>query len=117
MLERVDELYEDDKANLGILRIQDSDDHLAPNALNFPAIFSVASMSPTAVTWKAVTRSCTRLHLAWEPALSLNYHAWMLPAFAWVRKADFYIPANSDCASESQLFSVHTSKAAKRSLL
>lgn len=50
MLERVDELYEDDKANLGILRIQDSDDHLAPNALNFPAIFSVASMSPTAVT-------------------------------------------------------------------
>lgn len=42
MLERTDVLYEDDRASLRILRIQGSDDHLAPNALTLPAIFLVS---------------------------------------------------------------------------
>lgn len=115
MLERAD-LYEHGKTNLEILRIRDCDDNLTPKALNFPAIFSVTLVSPTPVTWE----SHTDLHQAPSSlgaSSALNYHVWMLPAFARVIKADFYVPANSDCASESQLFSVHTSKAAKRSLL
>lgn len=110
MLERTDVWYEHDRASLRILRIQS--DHLAPNALTLPAIFSVSCQ------WDPVqlSHSCTRLDLAWEPALSLNF-VWMLPAFAEIIKADFSVPAISGCTWENQPLSVHTSKAAKRSLL
>lgn len=49
-------MYEHDKTNLGILRIQDSDDHLSPEALNFPAIFSVTLVSAP-VTWERLSHT------------------------------------------------------------
>lgn len=93
MLERTDVLYERDRASPRILRIQGSDDHLAPNTLTLPAIFSVScpdlGVTRSSGTGKVVTRSCARLNPAWEPSLSLSFCVWMLPAFAEIMKADF----------------------------
>lgn len=50
MLETAD-LYEHDKTSLGILRIQDSDDHLAPKALNFAAAISMVLTVSQVTAW------------------------------------------------------------------
>jgi len=102
MLERTDVSYECDRASLRMLRIQGSDDHLAPNALTLPAAFSVScadlGVPRSSGRGEGVTQSCARPRLAWDPALSLHFCAWVPPAFAEIMKADFQVPASSGCA-------------------